>query len=331
MKREIIHRSRSKSNQVYGCRPGERHIEVLLNYGIINLNKPAGPTSHQVSAYVQQVLGQKRAGHSGTLDPMVTGVLPTALGRATRITQALLVAGKEYVCLMHVHKEATPEKIKEVLAQFVGKIRQLPPVKSAVKRRWRFRKIYYLDILEIKDRNVLFRVGCQAGTYIRKLCTDIGEKLGTGAHMAGLVRSKAGPFTDKDMVTLQDLRDAMWYYKEQKNDKFLRHCIRDIDVAVGHLPKEWVLDTTVDTLCHGVDLKAPGIAKVETDIQAEEMVAVMTLKEELVGLGKAVMISRQMISEEKGLAVKMEKVFMLPDVYPKHKREEKKDEPVQSA
>jgi len=322
IKRETLLRKQSKSNPSYGCRPNERPIKELLDYGIININKPSGPSSHEVSAHIQKILKIKKSGHSGTLDPRVTGVLPVALGRGTRIVQALLTAGKEYVCLMLVHKDVEEQEIRKVCEEFIGKIKQLPPIKSAVKRRWRFRKIYYLDILEIKGREVLFRVGCQAGTYIRKLCTDIGDKLGTGAHMAQLVRSKAGPFTDKKMVTLQDVRDAFHYYNEENNEKFIRHCILPIEEGVGHLPKVWVLDNTIDALCHGVDLMVPGISKVESDIQVDELVAVMSLKNELVGLGKSYMISRQMIREPKGIAIKMLKVFMQPLTYPRKKKKE---------
>lgn len=323
IKRTVLIRTKSKSNKEYGTKPYERPIDELLNSGIINLNKPSGPTSHQVSAYIQKILKIKKSGHSGTLDPKVTGVLPIALGSGTRIVQALLVAGKEYVCLMRLHNDASEEQIRKVCAEFVGKIKQMPPVKSAVKRRWRFRKIYYLNILEIKGRFVLFRVGCQAGTYIRKLCTDIGDKLGTRAHMDQLVRSKAGPFTDKTMVTLQDVRDAVWYYKEKENEKFLRHIIRPIEEATNHLPKVWVRDSTVDPLCHGMDLKTPGIAKVESEIQVDEMLAVLTLKGELIALGSAKMISKDMQNKEKGLAVKINKVFMKPGVYPKQQRKPK--------
>jgi len=322
IKRQILIRTKSRSNKDHGKKPSERSIQELLESGIINLNKPSGPSSHQVSSYVQKILNIKKSGHSGTLDPRVTGVLPVALGSGTRIVQALLVAGKEYICLMRLHKDAEEKDIRDVCKQFTGKIKQLPPIKSAVKRRWRYRKIYYLDILEIQGRFVLYKVGCQAGTYIRKLCTDIGDKLGTGAHMAQLVRSKAGPFTDKKMVTLQDLRDAFWYFNEKQDEKFLRKCILPIEEATNHLPKVWIRDTTIDSLSHGMDLKTPGIAKVQTEVQVDEMMAVLSLKGELVALGTAKMISKDMETKEKGLAVKINKVFMKPGTYPRSKKKE---------
>ena len=142
----------------FGKQPQERTIEEKLKYAIINLDKPKGPTSHQVSEYVQKLLNLKKAGHSGTLDPQVTGVQPVALGAATRITQFLLTAPKEYICVMHLHKEVEEPVLRAGVQKFIGKINQLPPIKSAVKRQLRVREIYEIDILEIKNKDILFRV-----------------------------------------------------------------------------------------------------------------------------------------------------------------------------
>ncbi|MFH1439697.1 MAG: PUA domain-containing protein [Candidatus Woesearchaeota archaeon] len=179
IKRDILVRNLVKTDPKYGISPEKRTTEELLNYGVINVDKPPGPTSHQVSAYVQQALKIKKSGHSGTLDPKVTGVLPTAIGRATKVVQALLHAGKEYIGIMHLHASVDLETINKTLEKFKGKIKQLPPIKSSVKRQWRFRNVYYFDVIEISDDNkdILFRLGCEAGTYVRKLClhpkTDI--------------------------------------------------------------------------------------------------------------------------------------------------------------
>ena len=321
IKRDILERRASVTAQKYGKKPEERTIEELLERGIVNVDKPKGPTSHQVSAYVRDIFGLKKSGHSGTLDPKVTGVLPVALGSSTRIVQALLVAGKEYVCLMHLHNPVEETKIKDCLDSFVGKIKQLPPIKSAVKRQWRFRKIYYIELLGIEGQDVLFKVGCQAGTYIRKLCHDMGEKLGTGAHMAQLRRTKAGPFNESTIVSLYDLKDAYVFYKEDGDETLLRKFVQPIENAVAHLPKMWVHDTTVDTLCHGADLAVPGVAKVETDIQVDELVAIMTLKDELIAFGEAKMISNDVVKKDRGVCVRIHKVFMMPGTYPKMQKE----------
>ncbi len=317
IKRKTVVKKEAKTSEKYGIVPEERPVDELINYGIVNIDKPKGPTSHQVSAYVQKILNIKKSGHSGTLDPKVTGVLPIALGRATRIVQALLNAGKEYVAIMHLHNEASEDRIREICSSFVGKIRQLPPIKSSVKRQYRYRKVYYLNIIEIQGRDVLFRVGTQAGTYIRKLIHDIGVKLGTGAHMQELRRTKAGPFGESSAVSLQDLSDAYYFYKEEQNEKYIKSIIQPVEAAVAHLPKVYVFDTTVDAICHGAALAVPGISKLETEIQKDDSVAIMTLKGELVAIGTALMTTNEVIKNNKGIAVKTKKVFMQPGRYPK--------------
>ncbi len=317
--KQILERIQATTSPKYGKSPNERTTEELLVNGIVVIDKPDGPSSHQVSAYVKQIIDIDKAGHSGTLDPGVTGVLPVALSKGTRIVQSLLPAGKEYVCLMHVHAAVPEEKIREVIKQFVGKIKQLPPIKSAVKRQWRFRKVYYIDVLEIKGQEVLYTCGVQAGTYIRKLCHDMGTELGCGAHMAELRRSKAAGFNESHAVTLQDLTDAVYYFRKEGDDTRLRKMVFPVEEGVSHLAKIWVLDSAVETLCQGMQLKMPGIVKLDNDIQADDMVAVMTLKDELVLVGKALMASKQMLSE-RGIAVKTEQVFMVPGTYPKQDR-----------
>ncbi len=318
IKREILVKKQAETSDKYGTDPNKRPVEELINYGIINLDKPAGPTSHQCSDYVQEILKIKKAGHSGTLDPNVTGLLPTALGRATRIVQTLLKAGKEYVGIMHLHKPVPGGKLKATLKQFQGTIKQLPPVISAVKRKVREKNIYYIDMLEMDGQDILLRIGCEAGTYARKLMHDIGKALGVGAHMSELRRTKVAAFNENsNMVTLQDLADAYHFWKNENNDRFIRYCIQPIENAVKHLPKIWILDTAVDALAHGIDLAVPGISRLESGIKEDDAVAVFTLKDELACLGKAKMSSEEIIKKQKGIAVETKKVFMLPDVYPK--------------
>ncbi|MBS3135609.1 RNA-guided pseudouridylation complex pseudouridine synthase subunit Cbf5 [Candidatus Woesearchaeota archaeon] len=314
VKADIIVKQESSTNPSAGIDPNKRGVEELIGFGVININKPKGPTSHQVSDYVQRILGIKKSGHSGTLDPAVTGVLPVALGRATRIVQTLLPAGKEYVCVMHLHKETSESDIKNTCKQFIGKIKQIPPIKSAVKRQERERSIYYLDILEIQEKDVLFVVGCEAGTYIRKLCHQIGEKLG-GAHMAELVRTKAGCFSIDESFSLQELADAYHYWKEEKNEAFIRKIIMPIEYAIRHLQKVYVLDSSIESLCHGRNLGIPGIAKMHKGINQGDIVGIMSLKEELVAIGPAQMTSAGILEKSNGIAVITEKVFMKEGTY----------------
>ncbi len=313
--RDVFVRREEETSPKYGKNPSERTVKELLDYGIVNLDKPEGPTSHQASFYLQKILGVQKAGHSGTLDPNVTGCLPCALGKSTKIVQTLLKAGKEYVALMHLHKAVPEYELYKVFDEFTGKIKQLPPIKSSVKRQWRERTIYYMEVLDIQEQDVLFKVGCEAGTYIRKLIHDIGQKLGCGAHMADLRRTKAGPFNESTLFSLQDVADA-WHFHNQGEDKFIRQVIQPIENAVTHLPKIWVLDTTVDTICHGASLAVPGISKLQTKIEPDQYVGIFTLKDELISYGKSKMTSKQMLGE-KGIAVIIEKVLMEPGTYPR--------------
>jgi len=285
-------------------------LDILLHNGIIIIDKPAGPTSHQVSDQVKKILNIKKAGHSGTLDPNVTGILPVALDLGTKVIQALLNAGKEYVCVMHVHDDIEEKKLRDTMMSLVGKIRQLPPVKSAVKRQERTREIYYLEILEINKRDVLFKVGCQGGTYIRKLCSDLGETLGCGAHMAELRRTKAGPFNESQIVNLHTLADAFHDYKKG-NDSALRNIILPIESGVSHLPKIWVKDSTVNSICHGAPLKIQGVAAIESEIKKGDMLAVMTLKNELVLMAEALVDTETILKKSTGRVVKTLRVFMI--------------------
>ena len=313
--RKIVVRKEGETDPLVGCAPLDRPMELLLDFGIVNVDKPSGPTSHQVSDYLQKILHIEKAGHSGTLDPHVTGVLPIAIGKGTRIVQALLSSGKEYVAVMHLHKEVDEKHLRNVCGMFVGNIEQMPPIKSAVKRQLRMRSVYYLNIMEIDGQDVLFRVGCQAGTYIRKLIHDIGKKIGCGAHMAELRRTKAGPFKEDTLVTLQDLTDAYHYWKEEGDETQLRKMIQPVEHGAAHLPKIWVYDQAVSSLCHGIDLKVPGIVKFTDPMQRGEMVALLTLKGELIALGTAVMSAQDLREKEKGIAATTDKVFMDASVY----------------
>jgi len=315
-KRKILTRKEAETDPKLGILPVNRPTEELINYGVLTLNKPQGPTSHQTADYVKKILNIDRCGHGGSLDPKVIGVLPIALGSATRITQTLLKAGKEYVALMRLHSKVDEQKIRKTLEKFLGKIKQLPPIRSAVKRQLRTREIYYLNILEIKDKEVLFRVGCQAGTYIRKLIHDIGQELKVGAHMDSLIRTKAGPFNDKEMYSLHDLQDAYVFYKEG-NEKELRKILKPIEFAVQHLPKVWIFDSAVYNLCHGSYLYFGGISKVSSKIEKNDLVAVLTLKNELICLGISERTTEELLNRKKDVAVKTSKVFMERDVYPK--------------
>ncbi len=315
---QLMVKSQENSNPEYGCEPEKRDIETHLEYGVINLDKPSGPTSHEVVSWVRKILGISNAGHGGTLDPKVTGVLPCALGKATRVLSALLTAGKEYVGVMTLHSTEPSKKVESVFKVFTNKLYQRPPLKSSVARKLRVREIYYLKLLEIKDNRVLFRVGCEAGTYIRKLCFDIGEALCSGAHMLELRRTKVGNFNEEtNLNTLQNLKDAYTIYQTEGEEYYLRKIVFPMERMVDHIPKIFVRDTAVDALCHGADLAAAGVCYIDTRITPNMLVAYMTLKKELIGFGNAQKKAMEIYKAKAGIVAKTKKIFMERGVYPR--------------
>lgn len=318
----------------YGKRPEARSVEELLQWGVINLDKPAGPTSHQVVAWIKVVLNINKAGHGGTLDPGVTGVLPVALGRATKSIKVLLTGGKEYVGVMTLHRDVQRKKLDRVFEDFKGEIYQMPPVRSAVKRVLRTRRIYSSEIIEFKGRNALFKVSCQAGTYIRTLCHDMGEALGVGAHMAQLRRTRTGPFTDTNCSTLHQLKDAYVYWKEENDEGPIRSIIQPFEKLFDHIPKVVVKDSAASAVAHGAPLAVVGIIKAEARIKGGELVAVMSTMGEGIAFGRAMMPAQDMVKEHRGVAVQVERVLK-DDSFPKlwrskggsfEKQEPKKDD-----
>jgi H/ACA ribonucleoprotein complex subunit 4 len=217
---------------------------------------------------------------------------------------------------MQLHADVPEEKVRQALNEFVGEIYQKPPMRSSVKRETRKRFIYQLDIHEINGRIVLFTCSCQAGTYIRKLCSDVGEVLGCGAHMRELRRTRAGPFTEEDgSVTLHELSAAQ-SDRETGNSEPLRAIIRPMEVALGSIPHIVIRDSAVDAICHGADLAIPGIVKFDSMLEKSKPVALFTLKGEAVALGRALMTSREILDQEKGVAAKTERVLMDRGTYP---------------
>ncbi len=295
----------------------EQPLRELINNGVINLDKPKGPTSHQVSAWTKEILKIKKVGHGGTLDPAVSGVLPIALGNALKAIGALLEAGKEYICVMESEKRIKEEILHEKFREFRGKIYQIPPLQSAVKRELRIRTIYYLEILEIEDKNVLFRVGCEAGTYIRNLCKDIGLSIGMKTWMADLRRTQTGCFKESESTILHDLKDAYVFYREDGNEEPLRRIIFPPSSLIQHLPKIVLKNSAVDALCHGAPLGIPGILEFDEKIKPGDLVALITKNEGAVGIARALMRSDEIVKKDKGRAAEPQRILMERGRYPR--------------
>jgi tRNA pseudouridine55 synthase len=252
---------------------------ALSIHGILNVNKPEGWTSHDVVAKVRRLLGGK-VGHAGTLDPAATGVLPLLLGRATRIAEYLLEWDKEYVAVLRLGRTTdtqdatgtvlserpidrlTDEHIRRTITRFKGSLMQLPPMYSAVKiggrplykaaregkildRKPRAVTVSDIEVLNINGGDIVFRVVCSKGTYIRTLCSDIGEALEVGAHLLQLRRTRVGPLRLEDAYSLEEVHSII------SGDGPVRGII-SLDDALRNFPEMVVDEPTARRVGHGV-------------------------------------------------------------------------------
>jgi len=253
----------------------------------------------------------------GRGNPKVTGVLPVALEDAVKLIGYLMLATKEYVAVMQLHKEVDLSKVREVLEMFKGRIYQKPPVRSSVKRALRVKEVYELELIEYEHPYALIRVLCEHGTYVRKLIHDIGDVLGVGAHMRELRRVRTGPFKEEfNLVRLQELSEYVYLWKERKDEDKLKKAILPAEYMVSHLPKVVAVDGAVSAITYGADLAVPGVALVHEKIRKGDHVAIFTLKGELVAVGIAQMHTEELLQSKKGIFIKTKRVVMSRDVYP---------------
>lgn len=287
-------------------------VHIWSRPGIIVIDKPKGPSSHEVAAWVGKMLGCQ-VGHAGTLDPQVSGVLLVMLGNAVRLAPLLLQHDKEYVCLMRLHKDIDRERILKLAEEFTGRLYQRPPRKSAVKRALRIREIRKLEILDIEGRLVLFRVECDAGTYIRSLCHHMGFAAGAGAHMQELRRTRSGAFGEAGMHSLHDVQDAAVAAKAG-DPAALHAMILTVDAAVPDVPAVVIRDAAVDAVCRGAQLAGVGVVSMK-EFRQGDTVAVLSQKNEFVCLGKALVSSTAFKPGDTGLVVAPTTVFLQPGTY----------------
>jgi len=306
------------TDDAYGTYYDKRTIEQLLNYGIILLDKPPGPTSHETVAWTKRILKLPKIGHSGTLDPQVSGVLPLGLGEATKALGILLLGPKEYHALGRVHSLPSKEKLEEIINLFRGEIFQKPPQRSAVVRQTRTRTIHEFEVLEQKERLLLTRVLCESGTYIRKLYYDIGEILGPGATMIELRRTRVDQFYETDgLVTLHELADAFALWEEKKDDSKLMKIIKPVEYAFSELKSVIIRDSAVDAMCHGAQLAIPGVLKISPNLKKGDLVGIYTQKGEAVALAESTMSEEEIRDATKGYAFETRRIIMAPNTYPK--------------
>ena len=315
--RDLVVLREESSDPKYGSPPKDRPIADYLQNGFMVLDKPQGPTSHEVVAWVRKMFGQERAGHSGTLDPMVSGLLPIGLGNGTKALSALLLGPKEYVCVARIHDSVPKEILYETLKQFEGPIFQKPPQRSAVKRVTRTRTIHHLELLEQSGNLLLLRILCEAGTYIRKLVYDFGEIISVGATMVELRRSRVCQYDESDLVRLHDLFEANEILKESQKEDRLRNLILPIESAVTFLRQIKIRDSAVESICQGAQLAVPGILSFSRGLQKGELIRITTGKGELVAIAETQMDEQQLSTNEHGLTTITRRVIMSTGTYPK--------------
>lgn len=314
----LIEIDQDVTDDSFGTYYDKRSIEQLLEYGLIILDKPPGPTSHETVAWTKRLLKIPKIGHSGTLDPQVSGVLPLGLGEATKALGVLLYGPKEYHALGRLHSLPSKEKLKEVIQMFTGEIFQKPPQRSAVVRQTRTRKIYEFEVIEQKERLLLTRILCESGTYIRKLYYDMGEVLGPGATMIELRRTRVDQFRESDgLVTLHELANAFSLWSENKDESKIRNMIKPIESALSQIKSVVVRDSAVDAMCHGAQLAIPGVLQISSNLKKGDVVGIYTQKGEVVALAESMMSEEEIRDATKGYAFETKRIIMAPNTYPK--------------
>ncbi|KAF2639003.1 centromere/microtubule-binding protein cbf5 [Massarina eburnea CBS 473.64] len=305
-----------------GCAPLARDLKQYVSSGVINLDKPSNPSSHEVVAWIKRILRVEKTGHSGTLDPKVTGCLIVCIDRATRLVKSQQGAGKEYVCVIRLHEKLPggEAQFARALETLTGALFQRPPLISAVKRQLRIRTIHESNLYEFDNERQLgvFWVSCEAGTYIRTLCVHLGLLLGVGAHMQELRRVRSGAMDEtKDMVTLHDVLDAQWMNDNNRDEEYLRYVISPLESLLTSYKRIVVKDSTVNAICYGAKLMIPGLLRFDKAVELHEEIVLMTTKGEAIALAYAQMSAVEMSTCDHGVVARIKRVIMERDLYPR--------------
>jgi H/ACA ribonucleoprotein complex subunit 4 len=317
----LIVKVNAETNPNYGSMPNRRSLEQKLDAGLIILDKPAGPTSHEVARRVKalfQGTSVTKVGHGGTLDPNATGVLPLALNHATLVQDIILSGRKEYVGTMHLHALVPSQTVRQTLEKFQGQIRQLPPSRSAIKRVLRVREIDFITVLDIKEKDVCFKVGCEAGTYIRTLAVAVGEALGCGAHLTALRRTRSGCFSEEQgLTTLEDIEHSLKIWREKDDREPATAMIRPIETLFAQFKRIIVKDAAINYICTGDPVQARDIVKLDKEIRRGDIVGIFSLKGEIIARGTCLADTARMVKATGGDMVKTGKVYMNSGTYQK--------------
>lgn len=313
-------RSRHFTQSENGCNPLRRPLNEYLKYGMINLDKPSNPSSHEVVSWIKRILKCEKTGHAGTLDPKVTGALIICINRATRLVKSQQNAGKTYVGVLRLHDTVSSKRVLSALEQLQGPCFQRPPLIAAVKRQLRVRNVYSNKLVQYdKQRHLaVFETHCEAGTYIRTLCVHLGLLLGVGGHMEELRRTRTGVINEDDHIaSMHDILDAQWVLENEKDETPLRRFIIPCEYLLTNHKRIVVKDSSINAVCYGAKLMIPGLAMYDSGIERNDTVVLMTTKGEAVAIAYAEMSSSQMATHEHGIVARLKRVIMDRDTYPR--------------
>jgi len=304
-----------------GSTPLHRTITEYVKSGCINLDKPSNPSSHEVVAWIKRILKVEKTGHSGTLDPKVSGCLIVCIDRATRLAKSQQSAGKEYIAVFKLHSPVeNVQKIQQAMEKLRGALFQRPPLISAVKRQLRVRTIYDNWFLDYdNERNMgIFKVSCEAGTYVRTLCVHLGLYLGTGCQMQELRRNRSGIQSEKDeLVTMHDVIDAQWLYENHGDESYLRRAIKPLEALLVNHKRIIMKDSAVNAICYGAKIMLPGVLMYDDGIELNQDIVIVTTKGEAVALAISLMTTPTMSACDHGVVAKIKRVIMERDAYPR--------------
>ena len=300
----------------HGIDPENLSIEQRLASGFILLDKPPGPTSHQIASWVRDLLGLERLGHGGTLDPFATGVLPLMAGKSMKLTKGILKTDKIYIAVLKFAQETNAEALNDVIDKLTGRIYNVPPEISAVKVQVRTRKIYSFELIESTSKQAIVKIACEAGTYIRTIARDMGLLLGYNVELKELRRENSGRFNLMDCVTLQEIADAVWLWKECDNSTAMEKIIHPTEKLLLDKPYIIVKDSAASALCHGAPLLRPGLIEVSDKLSSGLEVAAFTSKNEVVGIVKMSKCFTEISNETSGEIGKPVMILMEQERYP---------------
>ncbi len=270
------------------------------DFSFIFLDKPRGPSTHEVTAYVKKLLGVKKTGQLGTLDPQVSGALIIATGKATRLLQFVAAKEKTYVGVLRLRNApANLQELQGEMDRLLGKISQMPPKESAVAKRKRMRRVFEFTALELQGNTALFRAKVEAGTYVRVMCVDVGKAFG-GGKMIELRRTDVGEVGERDLCTLTQLQDAVWMWKEKHDESLLSPLLRPAEDYIN-IPRVILAEDAIEAVCRGAPLAHSGVASAEAKLEKGRLVQLRCHDGRLIGIA-------EWIGEE-GIAAKPKKIF----------------------